>query len=259
MGQNFSLTKWYLDCVDEQGRTAIVYCARLGWHAAHMSYAGLLTNLSGTVKTASTLSGHSLHEEATRIDIDVPHLDLAGVWQTDTPAFTRTLLEREDGYVKWSCLQPRSKANLVLGGQTLCGLGYAERLELTLTPWRLPMRHLRWGRFVSPDEAVTWIDWKGAHQVRLLVRNGVEVPLENIDETRLTAPGLSLEFSDSLELRAGRLQNTVAPQVPALLRVFPAKILQVEESKWRSRGLLRTDGTAAQGWVIHEAVRWGKK
>ena len=258
MSQIFSLTKWYLDCVDERGSAAIVYCARLRLPGVHVSYAGRLTNRDGTVASASSLLGYTLREEGTKIAVDVPRLGLRGIWEADAPLFERILFRSGDGQVRWTCLQPRSRAELFLDGRQLNGLGYAERLEITLPPWKLPMRHLRWGRFVSADEAVTWIDWQGGHNVRLLVRNGVELPLTHVDELGLQAPGLGLDFSNPLELRSGRLQNTVARQAPLLRRLFPQQICQIRESKWLSRGRLQSEGSAAQGWVIHEAVQWGQ-
>ena len=39
---NFYLTKWYLDCIDEQGNAAIGYAASMRWRSLEVPYTSLL-------------------------------------------------------------------------------------------------------------------------------------------------------------------------------------------------------------------------
>lgn len=84
-----------------------------------------------------------------------------------------TVYESADGRIDWECRQPAADARVRLaGGREITGLGYAERLRMTIPPWRLPLRTLRWGRFLAAGESWVWIDWQGPHVARFAFRNG---------------------------------------------------------------------------------------
>src|SRR2546423_3960326 len=75
---------------------------------------------------------------------------------------------------------PRARSEISFGarsgisfGGRLEGLGYAERLTMTIPPWRLPFEELRGGRFLSDGDALVWINWRGAHTLNLSFPNGV--------------------------------------------------------------------------------------
>ena len=70
--------------------------------------------------------------------------------------------------VDWHCVLPRGPVS----AGAFNGLGYAEHLRLTIPPWRLPIRTLRWGRFLSPRNSLVWIDWQGGFTSRTLFLNG---------------------------------------------------------------------------------------
>ncbi len=61
------------------------------------------------------------------------------------------------GTVEWHCLMPRARVRI--GKRS--GLRYAEHLNITVAPWKLPIRTLRWGRFATPSDWIVWIDWQG--------------------------------------------------------------------------------------------------
>ena len=68
--------------------------------------------------------------------------------------------------------------------------------------------------------------------------------------------GGKLRMEEPLALLAGRLGSTILPAAPALSRIFPRSLFNVEEKKWRSRGILETPDRQSHGWVIHETVDW---
>jgi hypothetical protein len=53
----FRLSKWYLDCVADDGSALIEYWARLSWHALALEYAALLVAPAGAVPRQF----HTLH------------------------------------------------------------------------------------------------------------------------------------------------------------------------------------------------------
>jgi hypothetical protein len=61
---------------------------------------------------------------------------------------------------------------------------------------------------------------------------------------------------ESFPLRAGRLGATVLPGAPALGKLLPRSLRNIEEQKWRSRGVWKAQDGSSHGWVIHEVVHW---
>ena len=85
--------------------------------------------------------------------------------------------------VRWRCLQPRSRATVNLAsGKVVKGLGFLERLDMTLAPWKLPIQELRWGRFLSDRESLVWIDWRGSQACRIVLQNGILVQATSVGE-----------------------------------------------------------------------------
>ena len=258
---HFSLVKWYLDCVSDAGEVAILYSARVHWRGIRLAYSNLVCADGATGSSASSMHGAKIRREEQQILVASQQFGLQGQWTARAAPVERTMYACESGSVVWSCLQPAASVFLSVGEKKLAGAGYAECLALTLPPWQLPLRHLQWGRFVSdrdalaPD-ALTWIDWKGPYAMSLVVHNGASYVDASIATTEVVWGGGKLRMEEPLALRAGRLGATVLPAAPALSRVFPHSLFNVEEKKWRSRGVLETPGHQSRGWVIHETVDW---
>ena len=243
---SFSLRKWYLDCIAADGELAVAYCAELRWGALALSYASLLQLNGQGPRVRSTLRSCPEPERAgRRISWTAPALGLSGVWDACAPAFAADLCEG----VRWECAQPRSQVELQLpDGRTLRGLGYAEVLTLTIPPWSLPIQELRWGRFAGEKHGAVWIEWQGPHPVNLVLVDGVRAGLP-IDAV--------LRLSETEVLRSGRIGKTALSIIPNLEKLFPGRIVGLEETKWRSRGTLTLANLPAEkGWAIHEVVRW---
>jgi len=252
----FSLVKWYLDCVTEDGDVAIVYCAELNWHGVHVHLSSVLAGDEERLSTRTSISQYRVTADAGRISADLPKLGVTGTWEGDSSPFERLVYGENTGSVTWTCLQPRSLAKLRIGDRQLCGLGYAERLTLTVLPWELPLTQLRWGRFVSTQDSLAWVDWQGAYCSSFALYNGEECKLLSVSDSEVTIPGAALKIEAGLPLRSGRLGSTILPDAPALGKLFPHSIFNVEERKWRSRGVLSDGDHSSSGWVIHEVVKW---
>jgi hypothetical protein len=134
-----------------------------------------------------------------------------------------------------------------------------EHLRLTIPPWRLPIRELRWGRFVNARDALVWIDWRGPYERQLVYYNGSPVRASTISEheIRFGDSGAVLSFETSTILREGALGDTALSVLPNLKRLFPESLLGIRESKWLSRAVLRqADQADSVGMAIHEVVEW---
>ncbi len=232
----FHLSKWYLDCVTEDGRVFVAYSARLRWRALTLDYTSVLGGPSSLKPCPAP------ERSGDRIEWRAPEVGVEGTWQALEAPVSETLYDA-DGTAEWNCCQPRGRAEVRIGGECLHGLGYVERLTMTVPPWRLPIDELHWGRLLTEAGSVVWIDWRGTYSKRLILRNGVAA------EPDLLA---RLELDRGLVLRDGALGKTALSIIPKVERLFPLRILRVRETKWRSRGSL--DGVS--GWAIHEVVRW---
>jgi len=256
MPNEFSLVKWYMDCVTDCGDAAILYCAEMHWRAAHLTYSSVLSVIGGTKESHSSMKRYRLSSMNRQIAVEFPRLGVSGRWKADAAPMERTIYESAAGRVHWNCLQPRSEIDLRIGKRQLAGLGYAECLTLTVLPWQLPMRQLRWGRFVSREDSLAWIDWQGEHSMRFAVYNGRVWELLAISDTEASIPHVRLRMDESQPLRAGRFGSTILSRAPALRRLLPPSLANIEEVKQLSRGKLNAEGRVSQGWVIHEVVDW---
>jgi hypothetical protein len=252
----FFLTKWYMDCIDDAGDAAIVYCADMRWRGLHLNY-GSIVFLNGVVAQSRTSLGRfRVDEEDRHIRVELPGLKVIGEWNSGSQPVEQTVFRDSTGYVHWNCIQPRSFARIKIEDREFAGLGYAECLTLTVPPWQLPMRELRWGRFVSDHDSLVWIDWQGPYSTSFAFHNERKLDLHGVSESEVTAGGVTLRMRDNTPIRMGRLRRTILPGAPTLGRIFPHSIFNVEECKWRGRGILDAGDSRAEGWVIHEVVRW---
>lgn len=252
----FSLVKWYLDCVTDTGEVAILYSARVKWRGMSLAYSNFI-GISGESRTErSSMRSAKIEPSADTITVAAFQGDLCGLWTAKAAPFERTVFKNEQGSVIWNCLQPSAAVRVTMEGRDWAGLGYAECLTLTLPPWKLPMQHLRWGRFVSTQDALAWIDWQGPYSLNLAVHNGRQLAEPQITDAEVSSASATLRMAESASIRSGRLASTILPGAPALARMFPSSMFSVEEKKWRSRGVLETTDHRSLGWVIHEAVEW---
>jgi hypothetical protein len=249
-----------LDCVADDGRAFVGYAARLSWRALSLDYASALRCRPGRqAETETTLQESSAPRAGgSVVKWSSPRLKVEGTWQADAPPIKRTLLESGDGKIEWHCLQPRARAELHVGEDArLVGLGYVEQLTMTIPPWRLPFDELRWGRFLSAQDALVWIDWRGEHSLGLSFHNGARVERASLTDDEFAAGGMRLALDCGTVLREGALVETALATIPGIQRLFPFRILRAHERKWLSRG--RLEKPAAEplaGWAIHEVVRW---
>jgi len=258
----FALSKWYFDCVDKDGRTFIGYLGELRWKSLSIHYQSLLlhsagegmrTKLSLRRGSPPSVSGPTLVWKSSPLQVE-------GTWTAMEPPVRATILDSETGKIEWNCTQPRAAARVrIAKAAAVCGLGYAEHLRMTIPPWRLPLKELRWGRFLSDSDSLVWIDWRGPYSKRVVFHNGTEVQAESITEQQvvLTGRDVILDFEESLVLREGILATTALSKIPNVQKLFPQSVMGIRECKWRSRAVLRRAGVPqSSGWAIHEVVQW---
>jgi hypothetical protein len=252
---DFRLSKWYLDCVTDTGEASILYTGTARWGAFHLNYSSVLESVGNAVSARHSfgaadepsVAGRSLLWRSDALQVE-------GEWQSDSTELRSTVFSSAAGSVEWHCMMPRARARI--GRRE--GLGYAERLVMTVAPWKIPLRTLRWGRFTSASEWVVWIDWRGEYSRTLVYRNGAEVRTFSLEDAKIEFEDRSQLLMDrSLALREGPLGSTALSAIPGVRDSVPGRLLQVTECKWRSRARLeRCGGETVEGWAIHERVEW---
>ena len=256
----FRLRKWYVDCVAADGTAVVAYWAQLSWGVVRLRYAATLVQRGGAVSEAATLRpGREPWPELGGFAWRCGPLEIEGHWLALDQPVHRTLLASGAGSVEWSCLLPRARSRLVFAnGIAVEGLGYVERVDLTLPPWKLPVRELRWGRFLSDDAGVVWIEWRGARPLALLTINGSEMAGAEIGDAGVTWPAGRLELEPGSVLREGTLGTTALARIPLLPCLAPRAIREIHESKRLRRGrLVEGGGRVETGWAIDEVVYFG--
>ena len=251
----FQLSKWYMDCVTSSGDASIAYAGSVHWGPVRLHYASLLESTGDCITARHSLRGQAepnfdrgllrWQPEALKMDAE---------WKADSPEIHETIFASDAGSVQWHCLMPRAQARI----HDRVGLGYAEHLTITIAPWKLPIRTLRWGRFGTRSDWIVWIDWEGSYSRRIVYRNGQMALTSVLKDCQIEfLDGARLALDRSLVLRAGPLGATALSVIPGVRDTFPARLLTVSECKWRSRATFEGPGkSTVEGWAIHERLDW---
>jgi hypothetical protein len=251
----FNLSKWYLDCVTDLGDAVIAYTGNLHWGTVRLHYSSILEATGERIVERHSVRRQVQPEaEDSFISWRSKALAVDGVWERVSPAVRETVYSSEQGRIDWNCLIPLARARLC----ERSGLGYVEHLTMTIAPWKLPIHTLRWGRFTSPSDWMTWIDWQGEFARRTVYINGDTLLCSKIEDDQLEGEDETRLVMDcSLVLRNGPLGTTALSAVPGIGRMFPLRLLRITECKWRSRARLQRKGKPpVEGWAIHETVSW---
>jgi hypothetical protein len=254
------ISKWYLDCITENGNLFIGYTASISLGFVPLHLASRLTFIDRIIdqQTENPWFRPTTPEETgTGLAWLCPQLRLKGSWEPLIAPASRRLFENERGSILWNCVQPLSAVKVSWNGkEAISGLGYAEKLELSVTPGDIGLTRLHWGRFTAPDTSVIWIQWSGQEYRSIVLLNGEDMDHSRLSENCLNMRnGSCLQWTDSALIRSGFLETSVMESLPWLRRIFPSWMSNIHESKWLSRGRLFDGGhMRAEGWIIHEIV-----
>jgi hypothetical protein len=259
----FLLTKWYLDLVTGDGTALIAYAARLRWGGLRLGYASVL--VSEASRPAREVRAFGGGRAWPRLDGDRltwahPRLGIEGIWDRTAPAIRRRLLKTDAaGEIRWACEMPRARARVTLGDRTFEGLGYAERLSLSIPPRNLPFRTLRWGRHTSAAHSLVWIDWIGKDTRRFVWLDGVEQPDACLDAHAVCRldEWTRLRLDPARDICDQQALGRIAGRVPGLTRRLAGPVAAMREHKQVARGTIERQGRAAgAGWTLFETVTW---
>ena len=109
---------------------------------------------------------------------------------------------------------------------------------------------------MSAQDSLAWIDWQGAYSTSIALHNGRMAEPLSISDSTIALSDATLHIDELRPLRSGRLGSTILPGAPMLRKLLPHSLFNIDEKKWRSRGILDTKDRQSTGWVIHEVVDW---
>ncbi|MFI5252945.1 MAG: hypothetical protein ACHQQQ_11010 [Bacteroidota bacterium] len=258
----FVFSKWYVDCVGENGDTLIAYYATMKWQSLTFHYSNLITHNQevGTLKRGSILKNTVPRVENSSLVWDSPMMNFKGTWRRREREIQRRLFENEEGILTWSCVMPRADVEISMEkSRYFPGTGYVEHLTLTLKPWLLPIDELRWGRFHSHADTLIWIDWLSAKPTRLVIHNGVVMQDCSINDMLITTKNgdCSLLLEERKVLQEEPILNSRLLTLPGLINLIPENLQHAHQCRWRSRGLLCHESSPpVKGWAIHEYIKF---
>ena len=263
----FYLEKWFLDLVTDQGEAMILYAAMLTWKGLKVPYTSCLHLKPGPawkVHHQSRFRKVRMPErESNLITWQDEAFGITGVWEGLAAPVGARLFDSDEGFLDWACYQPSAKVEIHKNGEQFRGEGYAERLILTVPPWKIPMEDLRWGRFTSNGDYLVWIQLGGSNPGKWLWYNGDHVSRCSIADNRVTMqkPHMELEMKRIAELEGEKkifnVVRDLTKFIPGFNQAMPLKFLMADEHKWLSKAILKSEtGNLSSGFVIHELVQF---
>ncbi len=260
MPQSFALTKWYMDLVADDGEAIIAYAADVSFSGMSLHYASILQHRGGQTRSTSSLRKASPALEGGTLTWTSRALRVRGSWHSECEGTRETLLLNESGAVDWNCVMPLARAEIELhDGRTVRGLGYAEELKMTIAPWELPIDELRWGRFTAEGTSVVWLDWRGSHSKKIILRNGARASgMVEERSIELVDDDVRVVMEGGHVLREGSLGSSALAAIADLVPILPAKLVATTERKMLAHATLEQPFAATvKGSAIAEVVKWG--
>jgi len=254
------LTKWYMDFVSDDGRAWLGYAARLHYRGISLGYSALLNgSIDQPFEQRYCLKAqlpqwrqNQLHWQAAAFDCEARWFCCDSV--TAAPV---SLWESTAGTASWHNLLPRARVEMTHRGSRTGGTGYAECLTLTVPPWKLPLRRLRWGRFVAVRLSLVWIEWhlRDGGRRCWLFEEGRACDGGVVDEQGIKWPHGRLRIAPGSPIRRGRLRKMAFAETPLLRALLPRRVKDIDEYKrFAPASVELHTGEIHQGWVIDETV-----
>ena len=256
---NFRLDKWYFDCVSADGTLLVGYAAKLRWGPVGLNYgARIKKSAERPVTQRQSLSSGYVGDIGDGVNWSNDAQSVSGSWLGGRRIESEVLLDDADGHLEWECLGANSKVSVFTDGVGVEGLGYAERISMTMQPWRLPFQELRWGRYVSDDgqDFAVWIDVRGKLQRNWTWMNSSSPVDGTVNDDGVQTDAGVLGFEASQPIRHENVARTLLGVLRPMSQLLPKGVRRIQEAKQLSSGLLTIGGRESRGCSINEVVKW---
>lgn len=209
-----------------------------------------------SARSAPGSSPPTLAERAVVWELPALHGSITGA-RVGAPIAATELVRTARGAVSWRVDAPAAQLSADFAGLgRVDGTGYAECIEMTLPPWALGIRELRWGRWIADAAArsVVWIEWRGATPISVACVDGVRATSAAVGDDAIRAGDAIVRLHPTRTLHDRTLHKVLRPIGP-LARVAPARFRALRQTTWLGTGTLAEPGRAAlPGTTIHEVV-----
>jgi len=239
----------------------VAYAARIGLGPASFPYQAILTGRRGEpLEQRWRMSYRGVQDpEGGTAEWRWPRLAFSATWSATASGIDNVLLHRPDLGIVWRCHFPRADVRGRLDGAPFEGVGYLEELLVDGNPTAVPIRELRWGRFLSARDWLVWIDWRGAHPLTLVYHNGALIADASVTDTAVSLPDgrLALDGTERWTLREERAGASTFPNRRWLRSALPRTLADLREHKWAAPGcFIDQEGSRSLGWTVFERVTW---
>lgn len=251
----FNLKKYYFDGIDEKGNALILYYAELKLFSFKIPYSSFILSLDETTEEKSKLrkSIIGLHNTS----FSNIKLKASGTWNTQSHSISEVLWQKNNSKISWNCIIPKAEFEMQINNQFFSGLGYSEILELNFVPWKMPISTLKWGRFLSENHTIIWIEWIGKQPLKKVFWNGKLIDDVDIlkDKIMFNNENATLILENPVIIKDEKLIK-VADKYPFLKLFFKKKFLNSRETKFKSLSTLINLENSEKGFSLYETVLW---
>lgn len=253
----FWLKKYYFDGIDESGNTFILYYAVLRLFGIKIPYSSYLICTESQSVQRSIISRSVVGKNNT--SFFNKKLKISANWLPLTNSLSKVLLQNKTKNIDWKCCIPKGKFTFEWEDLKFSGLGYCEVLKMNFGVWKLPITTLKWGRFLSENHSLIWIEWIGKHPLKIVFWNGKPIENVQISETGLwfADQRMKLKFENPIILKNEELY-TIIKKYWFLKPFFSRKFLSSKEIKYRSKSTFFTENQQETGFSLYETVQWKK-
>jgi len=257
----FCIEKTYLDGIDKEGNSFILYTAQLKIFNIKIPYSAIIfSNAQNQLQEQSKMQSSILKNKQNSLIFENKTLEIRGEWKRITHPIRNVLYTVKNKELVWNCHHPKTHFEIQFKNQTFKGLGYAETLQLPFLPWRLPISTLKWGRFLSENHEIIWIEWLGTQPQQWVYYNGKRVEKASITEEMLELPlqELTLHLENKQIIKQEKLLG-IASKYKFLRIFFKKSFLESLETKYKALSVLKQHNTILEtGWSLFEVVTWKK-
>lgn len=229
----------------------------LSWGKIKLGYKGSISFIGDQVTDENKFTTKNLPDLHEQKQLDFKTDQLTGTWVALDEPFSYDLYDHASGKIHWHCVQPKSNVILKTQTDTITGHGYVEKIELTLPPWKIPIKELIWGRYNSANNSIVWIRWKGSYPQTLVFFNGKKVDNAQVSETEVSFDKYTLLIANTKTIREETIGESVFKYLGPVIKYFPPAIMTLHEAKYCATGVFMCGSdNVDSGTIIHELVKW---
>ena len=258
---HFKMEKYYLDVITKDGNGAYFHSARANLQGFDVQ--GRATNLvdtSGLIATYGEMRSAAFERTGSTVRIhELPRTQGPLTFDSLTVAESITLYEEENGSVTWEAFACDARVTVTLEGQVLAGSGYAERLTMTIPPWKLPLEQHWWGRTIIDSMSLVWLVWEGPHPLTIGLINGKRIDEVSVTEDKVVVGAYEIRHHEKTVLSEGSIMTNALGWMGDSREFLPWDTWDLIEHRWINTSTVQgvgSDSILGKGWTLHERIEW---